>query len=281
MELGFDAQVPLADDPGDVAALPEQLGPRNRVGRKAGPVVGLLGRNPIRDSQLRAEAAGEERSPAGRADRRASERVEEAGAFAGQPIHVGRARLAGTVGPDGPDSLIVGDNRDEVARRGFRGPSRRGHDERNQGDDEAMRRRKHDPKLRKQFHSEDESTVCAVKTRLAATGTSCQHYQRRAGVSPARPSEARPWWCESRAFRRGWAGETPALLSRRDLDRCGTSEMRPSTALSTLNSQLWTSLNFRVPLLPARAAAVSSRDHRRNRQVCRPKQSPGGTGQAP
>src|SRR5437867_6983170 len=34
-----------------------------------------------------------------------------------------------------------------------------------------------------------------------ATSISMIFGQRRAGVSPARPSEARPLWCESRAFR--------------------------------------------------------------------------------
>src|SRR5206468_8931629 len=107
MELGFDAEVPLAEDSGDVAALAKQLGPSHRVGRKSHSVPGFLWRNPIRNAQLRAEAAREEGGAAGRADRRAGEGVEEPGAFMGQPVHVGRARLAGTVGADGPGGLVV------------------------------------------------------------------------------------------------------------------------------------------------------------------------------
>jgi len=92
------------------------------------------------------------------------------------------------------------------------------------------------------------SAPCARRSRHAAAaatfhtlspphgrgygGPSCQHHQRRAGVSPARPSEARPWWCESRAFRRGRAGGTPALRSRRDLGAGGTPEIRPGHGAS-------------------------------------------------
>src|SRR6266511_1093618 len=49
----------------------------------------------------------------------------------------------------------------------------------------------------------------SVSLRPASSleGASC--HQRRAGVSPARPSEARPWCCERRAF--GAAGQAGRL----------------------------------------------------------------------
>ncbi len=86
---------------------------------------------------------------------------------------------------------------------------------------------------------------------------SYEHHQRRAGVSPAQPSEARPWRCECRAFRRGWAGETPSLLSGATatvvvLPRCAPSVEVP-------NSQLAFSDCFSyIPLSSQSAAGVST-----------------------
>src|SRR6266540_5158233 len=59
-------------------------------------------------------------------------------------------------------------------------------------------------------------------------GPGQERVERRAGVSPARPSEARPWSCNSRVLRRGRPGETPALRCWRDFGPGDASKFLPT-----------------------------------------------------
>src|SRR5262249_41941835 len=108
-----------------VAVLLQDGGPGDGVLGQAEAGVGLVRGDPVGDAEPRAVAAGQERRPARRADRRRYEGVEEVGALPGEAVHVGRLHLAVAVGADAPAGLVVGDDGDEIVPLrlgGGRGP---------------------------------------------------------------------------------------------------------------------------------------------------------------
>src|SRR4026208_2480087 len=94
MELRLSAQMPLAEQSSPITVLLEHLRPGNAVRRQTEAGARLLRSDPVRDAQLSAEAAGEERCATRRADRGAGKGVKESRAFAGQPVDAWRAALA-------------------------------------------------------------------------------------------------------------------------------------------------------------------------------------------
>src|SRR5262249_28810713 len=76
--------------------------------------LGFGGRDPIRDADLRAVAAGHEAGPARRTDRRRRERIAKQRPFARQPIHVRRPRPIASVRANAPRRSKVGYDSDDV-----------------------------------------------------------------------------------------------------------------------------------------------------------------------
>ena len=113
--LGFDAQVPFAEDRRQVALGPEQFGEmhqrriHNAVAERGLPVT-------------MAVHAGQQGRPRRRRDRVFDERLAEKHPFARQPVDIGRRsqpRNRMPVGADGLISMVVGHDIDDIGPPGF------------------------------------------------------------------------------------------------------------------------------------------------------------------
>lgn len=143
MEPVERSQVPLSDQRGLVAGVPEESGPDGRRGIES-QLRFVTGMDPVGDAHLGAVPAADQAGPGRAADGSDGKVVGEVGPFAEEAIEVGGAGIRIARLAEGPRGLIVGEDEQDVRAfcgTGDGGPQEdEGRQGQHQGEEAAHRR---------------------------------------------------------------------------------------------------------------------------------------------